>query len=113
STVPFSISFLMCDYSDNCDKTRWYSFNKEKSPIFPQKLESGYDYVHKKLLTSSETNANFSTYINPTFGFRLKYPSDWIENRQDIYDNNSVSDDNLADPAVVSFSPSKPFSSEG
>ena len=113
STVPFSISFLMCDYSDNCDKTRWYSFNREKSPIFPQKLESGYDYVPKKLPTSSEANANFSTYINPTFGIKLQYPSDWIENRQDIYDNNSVSDDNLADPAVVSFSPSKPFSSEG
>jgi Clostripain family len=114
STSPFAISFTMCDYSDNCDKTRWYSFNnRERAPVLPHDLEFGYDLLAKNTSTFSQAGSNFYTYVNPTFGFKLQYPSDWIEKRPNIYDNSSSSDDTFADPAVVSFLPSKPFSSGG
>jgi hypothetical protein len=111
-TLPFSISFFICDYSDNCDKTRWYSFsNGQKLPLLPHGLEFGYDVVSKN--STSITGTKFNTYVNPTFGFKLQYPSDWIEQRQNIYDNSSSGEDLLADPMLVNFYPPKPFSSAG
>lgn len=114
STVPFAISFVMCDYSDNCDKTRWYSFsNSQRLPMMPHDLEFGYDLVSKNTSSFSLARSEFHTYVNPTFGFKLQYPSDWIEQRQNIYDNSSSSDDTFADPILVNFLPSKSFSSGG
>jgi len=114
-TLPFSISFFMCDYSDNCDKTRWYSFsNGQKPPLLPHGIEFGYDVVSKNSTSTFSIAGNkFNTYVNPTFGFKLQYPSDWIEQRQNIYDNSSYGDDLLADPMLVNFHPPKSFSSGG
>ena len=108
-TSPFAIRFVMCDYSDKCDETRWYSFNHnvQKLPVLIDDLEFGYDVLSNNTPTLSRSNSVFYTYVNPTFGFKLQYPSDWVEQRQNIYDINHL----LDDPTVVQFFPPKPFSS--
>jgi hypothetical protein len=106
---PFSISFTICDYSDNCDKTRWYNIDPNQetlSPHLPLEAQFGYD------VAAAENQSNPGnlgddpyTYINPTFGFTLQYPSDWIRESQNIYDD--LSSDLFSDPIVVSLSPSE------
>lgn len=104
---PFTISFTICDYSDNCDKTRWYHINHNDWPqsIIPQNDQRGYD------VKTREYNSNFSdsiknayTYINPTFGFKINYPSDWTKNIQNIDD---IKEYDLVDPLLVEFIPSQ------
>jgi hypothetical protein len=106
-TSPFGVSFTICDYSDNCDKTRWYNINPGQETLaqFPLDAQFGYDLS----TTENETDAanlanNFYTYINPTFGFKLQYPSDWVRESQNIYVD--LSSDLFSDPEVVSLSPS-------
>jgi hypothetical protein len=107
-TSPFSISFTICDYSDNCDKTRWYSITLSQEEILPQlPLDEQFSY---DLLTENKTDpfntvGNSYTYINPLFGFKLEYPSDWIRESQSIYVD--VSNDYFSDPAVVALFPSQ------
>ena len=47
-TSPFALSFVVCDYSDNCDKTRWYSFNHhvQKLPVLKHDLEFGFEWFY-------------------------------------------------------------------
>lgn len=109
----FAISFTICDYSDNSDKTRWYIFNsnKDRLPTLSHDLEFGYDVLSKGASAFSQAGL---TYVNPTFGFKLEYPSDWVEVRHNIYDNSSSSDDVFAgDPKIVNFLLPKPYSSAG
>ncbi len=109
-TSPFAISFIMCNFSDNCDKTRWYSFsNTTHIPKLPYNIEFGYDIEN-----NNRSNNNFNTYVNPTYGFKLNYPLNWTKQIQYIYGNNSNSfNDLFSDPAVVSLYPYNSLSNEG
>jgi len=107
---PFAIRFTLCDYSDNCNTTRWYQFDSnKKSEYIPLKGdEFGYGVISKKDIKEQPPNsANiYYTYINPTYGFKISYPSDWLRKSQNISDINNY-DDSFEDSNVVSFSPSK------
>jgi len=104
-TSPFTISFTICDYSDNCDKTRWYSINSTDQilPILPSDVESSTDVLNENGTESTKSTGDFLTYINPTFGFKLRYPAYWDSEIQNIYD---FSDVDLTDPVVVALFPS-------
>ena len=103
---PFSISFTICDYSDNCDKTRWYTMNslEQTMPTLLPGKELGYDVISKKYNATSESLPNYYTYMNPNFGFKVSYPSEWIRKVQNIHDFKDLS---LVDPLAVEFTPPK------
>lgn len=110
---PFTISFTICDYSNNCDKTRWYKINptEQVESIIPQNDQRGYDIKAKEYNNNfPDSIKNTYTYINPTFGFKINYPSDWTKNIQNI---NDVKEYDLVDPLLVEFIPSKYTESPG
>lgn len=102
---PFTISFTICDYADNCDKTRWYKINSTEQSVSmpPVDDQFGYDVETKGNSNSSNSINNFYTHINPTFGFKVDYPSDWTRKSQNIY---NINDYYFTDPLVVEFVPS-------
>ncbi|HKG88305.1 MAG TPA: clostripain-related cysteine peptidase [Nitrososphaeraceae archaeon] len=106
-TSLFSISFTICDYSDNCDKTRWYEMdpNQESLPQLPLDAQFGYDVLNKNKIDPAKLADNFYTYVNPTYGFKLEYPSDWVRESQNIYVD--LSNDLFSDSVVVNLFPSQ------
>ena len=104
---PFDISFTVCDYSDNCDKSRWYhiSPNDTSSLISHQRDQYGYVVFTKNNSALPQPTVNNYTYINPTFGFKINYPSNWIIKFQNITDFSDY--DLSSDPFIVEFIPSK------
>ncbi len=140
-TFPHALSFIFCDYSDNCDKSRWYYFNGpseasgQKTVIIPRNLEFGFtaniegksngngNDDHNNFKTSqvfgnaTTTTTTNTTYANPTFGFVLSHPANWTEQVEYVYDNSSMAnifaDDLLVDPTVISLFPPIPKSESG
>jgi hypothetical protein len=106
-TPPYAVSFTMCDYSDNCDKTRWYSSHSSKQTLSSSSSEPelGYTEITKKDNVSLGGGRSFNTYANPTFGFKIDYPSDWIIEGQNISDFSDY--DLKADPIIAHLFPSK------
>ena len=104
---PFDISFTICDYSDNCDKSRWYHISPDNNftLIPPKEDQFGYVVVTKNNSTTPQTTVNNYTYINPTFDFKINYPSDWIIKFQNITDFSDY--DLSSDPFIVELIPSK------
>ena len=72
-------------------------------PLLPGD-ELGYDVVLKKDNTTSYSRDNYYTYINPNFGFKISYPSEWIRKVQDIH---NFKEPGLVDAYVVEFTPPK------
>jgi hypothetical protein len=109
---PFTISFTICDYADNCDKTRWYKVNPSEQSTSMLAVDDpfGYDVQTNENNNSSNSINNFYTYINPTFGFKADYPSDWIRKSQNIY---NIYEYDFTDPLVVEFVPSTYSESPG
>jgi len=106
-TPPYAVSFTICDYSDNCDKTRWYTSHLSKQKLsssLPQ-LELASTEITKKDNISLEDTTSFNTYSNPIFGFKIDYPSDWIIESQNISDFSDY--DIKADPVIAQLFPSK------
>ncbi len=61
--------------------------------------------VPKNNSSLSNTTINNYTYINPTFGFEVDYPSDWIIKIQNLTDFSDY--DLSSDPFIVQFIPSE------
>lgn len=104
---PFDISFTICDYSDNCDKSRWYRISPDNNStlIPPKKDQFGYVIIPKNSSLLSQTTINNYTYINPTFSFEINYPSNFIIKIQNMTDFSDY--DLSSDPFIVEFIPSE------
>jgi len=102
----FAVRLAFCDYADNCDYSRWYQINPVESsaPLPSPGDEFGYDVITKKggSEPAKPPSANF-TYINPTYGFKISYPHDWLRKSQNISDFGDY--DLSADPFIVEFIP--------
>jgi tetratricopeptide (TPR) repeat protein len=87
----FDVQLRVCDYSNNCWSTRWFHFN-ETSIAQPQIM----DLLGHKILPCKDSviMSNLSTYANPTFKFKMQYPSNW-----------KMKDNGIPDTAVVFFIP--------
>jgi hypothetical protein len=104
---PYYISFTICDYSDNCDKSRWYHIShKDNSTLIPAKNDQfGFVVASTNKSSLPHTDITNYTYVNPTFGFEVDYPSDWkikIQNMTDFSDY-----DLSPDPFIIQFIPSE------
>jgi hypothetical protein len=104
---PYDISFTICDYSDNCDKSRWYhiSHNDNSTQIPPKNDQLGFVVVSTDNSSLPHKAINYYTYVNPTFGFEVDYPSDWIIKIQNMTDFSDY--DLSSDPFIVQFIPSE------
>jgi cysteine peptidase C11 family protein len=70
----FDIHFMVCDYSNNCQSSRWFHYN-DTTYDQPQVVDLEGQKV--PLCKSHISVRNFSTYTNPVYNFRLQYPSNW------------------------------------
>jgi len=88
------LQLKFCDYSNNCGETRTYNFDKLQQTKFKASISATEPEVSNKSIESLKSNiTNFASYINPSFGFKMQYPSDWKKE-----------DKGIPDPAVVSIS---------
>jgi tetratricopeptide (TPR) repeat protein len=67
------IFIRICDYNDNCWRTRWVHFNSTMSGL-PEAVDLG-----KLRLAACKSLQihDYSTYINSTYKFALQYPTNW------------------------------------
>ena len=83
----FDILFRVCDYSSNCWSTRWFHFD-ESSPMMPQVIDLSGQNISS--CNNSTIKNRFSMYGNPTYHFRIFYPSGWQKVDQDNPDTTVV-----------------------
>jgi hypothetical protein len=102
-TSPFHVRLTFCDYSDNCDRSRWHLITPNANPSSSLPYTNQSEYVIVPKLNS--TTSNSSTYSNPFFGFQIDFPRDWVIKTQNVTDFSDF--DLSADPFVVEFIPSE------
>ena len=106
----FIISFILCDYADNCHATRYYNINNDKYN------NNNTSQVEKKLShfllkqPSNETkdisgSELSTTYVNPKYNFQIKFPHNWIPLAQDIYDKELFFNSAIADSIILNLLP--------
>jgi tetratricopeptide (TPR) repeat protein len=69
----FDIFLRICDYNDNCWRTRWVHLNDSMAG-YPEAIDLG----KLKLSTCKlSQDLNYSTYDNSTYKFAVQYPANW------------------------------------
>jgi len=90
--------YMFCDYSDNCDQTRPYLI--KNVTVF------GNEVLSSKSILAKETNdLDNYIYINPFFKFKINFPTNWISQTSDPFDDRFFADYTIVDPYLAKFSP--------
>jgi hypothetical protein len=100
---------IVCDFADNCDKSRWYDIIERNNATDTDKedIKRAQSSILAASNTTSSPGLNNSVnlkYVNERYNFTFEFPSDWVAKIVDLSDPE-ISSTNIDDPYLISLSP--------